>query len=183
MIWLELKSVESITQTPDPRFASGNALDVDTTVTNKSDTHDISDGVMGDSSGPAIGRLKILVRLFVDKDANASSCYRPEQPLAISYPPFSASRLLHAVADCTDHFLNPIFELMYDVMGMLNWEMPLRTFAYFYFWIMLVVYIEWGMVRRAMMYVFCVCVCMSVYIMLPVSTCGHVCVYCVRVCE
>ena len=78
---------------------------------------------------PLLALVQVIVQLEVDQAANAAACYRPEQPLVAAYPPFSASRLLHAIADASDSFFNPVLENFYDVMGMLNWERPARTFG------------------------------------------------------
>lgn len=111
-----------------------------------SDVVDASHDDAHDEQCTVVGRLKVVVKLEVNRTANAASCSRPEQPIVIAYPPFSASRLLHAIAESADHFVNPISDLIYDLMGLLNWENPLRTFMYLYFWLTAMVYIEWAMV-------------------------------------
>lgn len=151
-IWLELRSLKALAHLTRTRFSSKSEDEPGTRTSTQSENAavDESHDALHEPQGTVVGRLKVTVKLEVDRGANAAACYRPEQPIVVAYPPFSASRLLHAIAEVADHFINPISELIYEFMGMLNWERPLHTFIYLYFWLTFMVYIEWGMVRVAL---------------------------------
>jgi len=145
-LWLEFTTLSVLAHLDDARLECSDMHGASAGAADEGGEGEACVGHRADSASCVLGRLKIMVKLSVDRAANAAACHRPEQPYVVPYPPFSASRLLHALAEAADHVVNPISEGVYDAMGVVNWELPHRTLAYLYLWMTLVIYVEWAMV-------------------------------------